>query len=443
MPDDFLEGLIMSVIVPAFVEEKRKFEKDMDHESKVICCYCMQILCDSSSNNLVIQSLLTADIINMLRDCSLVPVMSINSCIILRHGLEYLLDKPDENLQKIKTILFSNIHYLISELLEIYHQIGLPKISFHTHNSESVPKNSDACDFEILDEHIVMIKENLSNLDVLFLSSVHWNILCDLIVKYQPFKSDFVANICNNFNEDILFSIGYHAVNTILLKRDITPNTAVSDTGKKRENNQQLNVYTRCDYLTPILNEQYDINYDFNISRSYKLFEICQNFLDKLLSEVCVDEEMSYCMIYSTSRDKNFKFKALSIHRDNFLSENILDTPAQQHFDNKDQKDDFLHSYHHWFQQFRDMSVGVFESRNLRDTITKIVNHFIHPEDELRELYRLSAIKEVTEKIGIKYLSSIAKSCFEICFRLTENQKLCEYFCAFYSCEKFLAHFFE
>lgn len=426
MRDTFLQDFVSTVIVPTFFKEKLKFDTDADDlNAKIICSLCLQILHESSKNYGVANILLlTPNMINHLRDCTLVPVLSINSCVTFRHILDYLISNDDwENMNKIKTIIFSNIHYLITELLNIYDQLSLSKISFHKDN-DGVPIAADGCcEFEILDERIVMIKENLSNLDVLFLSSVHWNILCDLIVKHHSFKSDFLANICNNFNEDILFSIGYHAINTILLKRDITlgsdRNTAISEQGTMCHNNEfsQQNVFTRCDYLTPILYSQYDINYEFIISRSYKLFEICQNFIDKLQSE-------SPCMIYSIARDKDVRFKIACIHRDNFFPECLIKTVPYDRPNIDNGKE--IYAYQHWFHQFKELSIGVFEHANLKDTITKIVNRFFHPEDELREMHRLAMIREMTSKLGVKYLCSIAKSCFEICLRVAENVKLCK-----------------
>jgi len=429
MPKHFLKDLMVNIIVPAFKNEKRKFFMDPDNnrESMDICCFCLQLINESVTIQTIMSDILTEELIYDLKDCTLVPAMSITSCMILRHGLEYLANKVNDKTdfsQKIKSILFTNTHSLISELLDIYNEIGLPKISYQ---SEPKASTSDACGFEIVDEHNLLIRENLSKMDILFLSSVHWNILCDLIAKHRSFKADFLANICNNFNEDILFSIAYHAINTTLLRRDISTNvisTAVNNCQNDENNNLEVN--SRCDYLTPvIIINEYDINYDFIISRSYKLFEICQKFIDKLQADVC--DENPLCMVYSTARDKNVMFKIAAIHRDNFLSESALEDALKNHcpLDIKDHKDNDIYSYQHWFHQFK-ASIGVFESKNFRDAITKFVNRFIRPEDELEEIYRLNAIKEITNTIGIKYLSSIAKSCFEICFRLWKNQKHCK-----------------
>ncbi|KAL7034576.1 hypothetical protein ACKWTF_008011 [Chironomus riparius] len=423
MPKHFLKDFIVDIIVPAFKKVKRKYFNDPDNnqELKDICCFCLQLM---NENALITVGTLSEDLIYDLGDCSLVPAMSIYSCMISRHGLEYLVNRVDkaDSARKIKSVLFINTHSLISELLDIYNEIGLPKITFQ---SEPKASTSDSCGFEIVDEHNLLIRANLSKLDVLFLSSVHWNILCDLIAKHRTFKADFLANICNNFNEDILFSIAYHAINTILLRRDIAinPLTMTERNCQNDEKSNHLEVNTRCDYLTSVIVNEFDINYDFIISRSYKLFEICQKFSDKLQSES--RKENPFCMTYNTARDKNNMFFTASIHRDNFLSENALEDAQKNQFalDIKDHKDNDIYSYQHWFHQFL-TSIGDFESKNVRDKITKFVNRFIRPEDELREIYRLNAIKEITNNIGTKYLSSIAKSCFEICFRLWRNQKL-------------------
>lgn len=420
MPKEFLKELIVNIIVPVFRDAKLKFFSDQDNnqEFKEICCFCLQLM---NGNADIMVEAFSEDIIYELGNCTLIPSMSIYSCMILRNGFEYFVttvDKADLS-QKIKSVLFTNTHSLISELLDIYNEIGLSKISFQV---EPKPSTSDACGFEIVDEHNLLIRENLSKLDVLFLSSVHWNIICDLIAKHRSFKADFLANLCNNFNEDILFSIAYHAINTILLRRDIAIKPIIIK--EKKQNNHELEVNTRCDYLTPLNVNEYDINYDLIISGSYKLFEICQNFSDKLQSES--RKENPFCMTYNTARDKNVMFYITSIHRDNFLSENaIFDAQNNQKcvLDKKDHKDSDIYTYQQWFHQFF-TSIGDFESKNVRDVITKFVNRFIHPEDELQEIYRLNAIKEVTNNIGTKYLSSIARSCFEICFRLWRNQKL-------------------
>ncbi|XP_070492270.1 lysosomal-trafficking regulator [Chironomus tepperi] len=424
MPKHFLRDFIVDIIVPRFKDAKSKFFSDPDNNQyfKDICCFCLQLM---NENAAIVIEALSDDIISDLGDCSLVPAFSIYSSMILRHGLEYFynIDEKADLLQKIKSVLFTNTHSLISELLDIYNQVGLPKI---TYQCEPKASTSDACEFEIVDEHNLLIRENLSKLDVLFLSSVHWNILSDLVAKHRSFKADFLANICNNFNEDILFSIAYHAINTILLRRDIAINPTITDR-KKCQNDDKSNhleVNTRCDYLTPVIVNEYDINYDFIISRSYKLFEICQNFSDKLQSES--RKENPFCMTYNTARDKKVIFNTKSIHRDNFLSENALEDAqkTQRALDIKDHKDNDIYSYQHWFHQLL-TNFGEFESKNVREAITKFVYRFIHPEDELQEIYRLNAIREISNSIGTKYLSSIAKSCFDVCFRLWRNQKLC------------------
>lgn len=416
MPNDFLKKFILIVILPTFKEAKQTFLKDPENNqcSKLIAKYCLQLLNESTRCGSIVEYLMTDDMIVHLKDCSLIPMMSTYSCLLLQCGIDNFKEETEIYLQ-VKAVLFSNIRYLINEIIDIYDQAGLQ------HDDKDLSKKSNE-NFEILDENIVAIKENLTNLDVILLNAVHWKCFYDLITKHLSFRSDFVANICNNFNGNILFTIAHHALGAILSKIDVAATPSINSIFEQNNGNCNylINYFERCDYLSPIIVNKYDINYDLIMSRSYKLFEICQKFTDKLNNDS--GDENSFRHLFNIAKnDKKPAFKIATIHRDNFLTDN-MDEYVNKLCAEEQSENVFINQ---WMDSFK-IGVGIFEGKTLRDVFAKIVNRFVHPEDELRDIYRTNTIKEITGNCGIKYFSFIARNCFDICFRLSDdhNNKL-------------------
>jgi hypothetical protein len=426
MSTDFHKQIITSVVIPTFVREKKMYLSDPGSKltSRLIAHNMLQILCDSAKNySSIAEEVLTKEIINHLKDCTLVPRMSANACMVLRYGLE---GDNVEITQQIKAILFANIHYLIAEITEIYDQVGLPKSILSDSNMKTKTETSD---FEVLDEQVVAVKESLSNMDVLLLNTIHWIILDDLVMTQPSFQSDFVANICNNFNENVLFTIAHHALNTILLKKESSCVGKEPKKFVKNEPEETTNFYERCEFAKAIIIAGYDINFDLIISRSYKLFEICQKFSDKLCVGTEGDEPNSFIMIYSTRRDKRATFKIATIHRDNFLTDNVDEHLIKMMNAGLEEQNENLSSFHHlgsWLHTFK-TGIGMLESKNIREAFVKIVNRFFRADEELKAIYRINTIREITGNYGLKYLSYIARNCFDLCLRLSDNSKFSEY----------------
>lgn len=423
MSNEFRTEFIFEVIVMIFEEEKEKYLSDTDayQESRLKATICLRIITENSNNRDFLKKFLTLDRINHLRDCSLIPAMSMSSCVILSNGLKLFDDQNVIN--QIKSIFFSNILYLIHELIAIYDQIDLPRdlpLSRHDSgiSSSKLTANStgDASDFEVLDQQTVVVKENLSNLDVLLLNMVHWNILSELIVKFPLFQAEFIANIHNNFHKNILFTIAYHALNAMLLKKE-TSFAKITKNSQQTRDEQEIDLskhLNRENIHVSIICVGYDLNYERVITRSFKLFEICQPFGDKLQKEY---EEHSSCMLYRLRRD-NVKFINLAVHRDNFLPDSLSDVLRHQSTD----------SYHHQQHWLNFNSLGTFfETKTIREAISKVLNHFMRTDDELKVIHRFNTIKEITEKFGLKYLSAIARNCFDISFRLSTSHSISEY----------------
>ena len=402
---DFLQKFLFDVIIPTFKLKKTKFLADPEEnfESKVIVTSCLNIIVESVKKPEIAERFFTTESILDVRDCTLVPVMASNSCQLLKLASESVKSLSSV----INGILFSNALYLIRELMEIYGEIDLPRdILFNSFTSDQ--------DFEILDEKTVAVKEALSNMDLLLLNTIHWNILCDLVTNDVDFQLDFVANIYNNFSGNILFTIAYNALNTILLKKELKP----TKTPVKSEEPPQ-EIFPRCDFLTPVLAplDHKIFSYSKVIDRCYNLHEISQRFL-KILE---ANEE--FALIYRRC-DKPTMFRT-HVYRDVFLSDNENSTRPHRIVD---EEDHFL--FHHgWLNQF---VVGIFEGKAIRERILQVadfaISRFVRSEDELKAIHRENTVKEITGRCGIKYLSSIARNCFDICWRLSDNISFSEYF---------------
>ena len=419
--NDFLHKLTFDVIVPTFEEEKFKFLKDPERhfESKLIVTSCLTIFNESMKEKSLLHQFFKSDMINHLKDCSLVPAMSSSACQLLKFAIDNIKllgadEDQRENIAKlINGILFSNILYLTHELMVIYGEIGLPKnipIASNKYMSDRALDKSaeEISDFEILDEKIVVVKEPQTDMDVLLLNTIHWNIICDLITKDPAFQCDFVDNIYNNFSGNVLFTIAYNALNSILLKKELKNFQLRVISSEPRMNNEDLPaIFTRCEFLTPVIVSDYDFNYERKLERFYHYYEISETFLDKLR------KIQEHSLIYRPKRDKNIKVCAL-VHKDVFLADNVTDNPTRK----QQIAEDHFYFYHNWLNQ---IWIGIFEGKAIRDRFIKIVNRFVRTEEELEAIHRVNTIKEITNRLGIKYLSSIARNCFDICWRLSDN----------------------
>lgn len=407
MEKDFLVDFIFNVIVPIFEENKKKYLMDVENnqDSRLIASICLKIITENCNDEILLR-LLTSERINHIKDCTLIPAMSLNACIILSNGMNLM-----EHQETIKSLLFANILYLIREINSIYDQI---------HGND---KNN--AEFEILDQQMVIVKENLTDLDILLLNAVHWSIVNDLIAKIPTIKSELIANIRTSFHKNILFMIAYKALNTILLKRNIYNSNIKIQQKIRNDEEIDLSKQLLTDYQRPnnpisIICIDYDLNYEQLIRKSFDSFEISRKFSDKLRNEV-KGEEFKSCHLYRLDRQKKQRgdkemFTNLTIHRDNFLPET---------FSTEYKPTSHESSYHHsqyWISTLRVSAAFYDSSRSIRDAFVKILNRFIGPEEELKEMHRKNLIRELTGKFGIKYLSSIARNCFDISFRLSSHK---------------------
>lgn len=418
---EFLHKFTFDVIVPTFEAEKIKFLRNPEQhfESKLIVASCLTIFNESVKENSLLTQFFTVDTINHLKDCSLVPSMASNACQLLKLAADNIKllgadEDQRENIAKlINGILFSNILFLTHELMGIYGEIGLPKNIPITSSQEAAEKALDrnvdeTSDFEILDEKTVAVKEAQSDMDVLLLNTIHWNIICDLITKDPAFQHAFVENIYNNFSGNVLFTIAYNALNSILLKKELKNFQLRVNSPEPTMNSEDLPaIFERCEFLTPAIVTNYDVNYEAELERFYQLYEISESFLDKLR------KIQEFSLIYRTKRDKNVKVRAL-VHKNVFLSDNVSDNPSRR----QQIAEDHFYFYHNWLNQ---IWIGIFEGKAIRDRFIRIVNRFVRTEEELKAIYRVNTIKEITGRCGVKYLSSIARNCFDICWRLSDN----------------------
>lgn len=418
---DFLHKFVFDIIVPAFEIHKAKFFADPEKnlESKLIVNSCLNILNESMREESIIAQFFTAKMIHQIKDCSLIPAMATDACQLIKHAIDNIkLLGADENQRDniakfINSILFSNVLYLIRELMEIYGQIDLPKDVPLVRSQDKTKDGSAEDDFEILDEKIVGVKEALTDMDILLLNTIHWNILCDLITKDPAFQHDFVANIYNNFNGNILFTIAYNALNSILLKKELKSFQLSVISPEPRMISEELPVlFERCEFLRSVIVTSYEQNYGKVIENSYLTYEISKSFLDILKRSK--QEDLS--VIYRLHRDNATKYHA-AVPKDVFLTDNASDDPQRKQQIANDEEDHFFF-YHNWLNQ---IWIGIFEGKAIRDRFIKIVNRFAKGEEELKAIHRANCIKEITSRCGIKYLSAIARNCFDICWRLSDN----------------------
>ncbi|CRK97431.1 CLUMA_CG010820, isoform A [Clunio marinus] len=430
MNKDFLQKFIFNVIVPTFEEEKRKYLRNPDEqfESKVIIGSCLRIINEGVKEEKILMQFFNADVIHHLKECTLIPVLSGTACQLLKIAFENIKflgvneGHREKISQSINNIFFSNVLYLIREMMDIYGRIDLPKdipLSDSITESDKTSDKSanDAADFEILDERTVAIKEPLTNLDVLLLNTIHWNILCDLMSKDSSFQREFIANIYNNFNGNILFTIAYNALNSILLKKELKKLIFAPE--PKTINEEELHVlFKRCNSLIPVMVQCYDVNYQHVIERSYQLHEISESFLEKMKRRARDDD--NHCLIFRRrcGSDNDFKFRVY-VHKDVFLTDNVIEN-SLKHEQISVVDDHFNNFYHSWLNT---RWTEIFHRKAIRSRFLDILNKFVKSEEEkeLEAIYRKNIIEEITGKCGIKYLSSIARNCFDICWRLSDN----------------------
>lgn len=417
----FLHKFVFDVIVPIFETQKVKFFNDPEEnsEAKIITTNCLTILNESMREESIVVQFFSIKMIHYIRDCSLNPAMATHSCQLIKHAIDNIkLLGSDENQRDniakfINNILFSNVLYLIRELMEIYGQMNLPKDVPLMTVQDSSDKLAEEGDFEILDEKTVAVKEALTDMDVLLLSTIHWNILCDLITKDPAFQHDFVANIYNNFSGNILFTIAYNALNSILLKKELKTFqlSVISERGGMISEELPA-LFERCEFLQPVLVTSFVQNYQKVIKDASLTYEITKSFLDALKKTKQEDSSL----IYRLRRDNATKFH-VPVPKEVFLTDNVSDDPRRKKLIANDAEENFFF-YHNWLNQ---IWIGIFEGKAIRDRFLKIVNKFARGEEELKAIHRANIIREITSRYGIKYLSSIARNCFDICWRLSDN----------------------
>lgn len=421
-PSEFINKLIFEIVCPCFAKQMKIFQSDPVNEknSKSAINICLQIIIECIKDEDVITKFYNDRIIQHLKDISLIPSMAGNVCQLFKIAIENAkligeMHHRDAMVFTIKQVLFSNMMYLIHELVEIYTNIGLPRNVSLDDSIEFIDENTG---FEILDETATTINEELSHQDILLLNTFYWNIICDLIASDSSFQIEFVESIYNNFNGNILFTIAYNALNSILLKKDVkeTPKRVVSPEPPLNQTTQPKYdvLESRLTYSAIISMNHSEMNFEQIMERYYQFYERNTNFVDTLYAPD--DDDDVPCVLYKLQHDKDIKFRTL-VHRDNFLRDYIDDDDEQTKItQHEDPSRDTL--YHRLLDNIR---VVIVQTKVFEDRFAKLISRFIRQDQELKQLYRQSVLKEITSSCGIKYLSSIARNCFDICWRLSDN----------------------
>lgn len=406
-----LREFVMKVIAPTFEREKTLLLADVEKfsESKAVVVTCTSILNDSMREDSIVPRFFNIRSINHLKDCSLMPSCASSVCQLLKHALDkgklIVGNQREETIKLINSTLFANVLYLTRELMFIYEQIDLPKtVPLSDSYSSSERALADTSDFEILDEQTVAVKEALSDMDILLLNTVHWNILCDLIINDPAFQQDFIANIYNNFSGNILFTIAYNALSTIVMRKELKKDRyqlSFAAPVPRMSSDELPVIFERCSYRTPVIASKYDASYQQIVQRRYHLHEIQRSFLERLIRQ---GQRVS---TYRMHGDNDATFCTVQ-HKDFFLPDNVTENSSRQQQIAGDKT--------FWF---RDMWLGSFEAKTIRDYLARMVGQFRQNQEELR--VRTSIINEITGEGGVRCLSSIARNCFDICWRLSDT----------------------
>lgn len=415
-PLQYLIRVQNDIILPIFKHAKRKLlENPMEnYDVKTVLTYCLNIFATSMRDTKMVTSFFTEENVLHLKDCSMIPVVCRTVCQLIKISIENEKLLSEELSQMIKQILFSNISYLIDELRCLYGQINLKKtISAITEFNQDDTEN----EFEILDEAAVTVKENLTNNNILLLNSLYWNMISDLIAEYKPFQEDFVENIYNNFNDNVLFTIVYNCLNSILLTNEITSESETSRNLKSPEpslNYEEvtlLNSFRDNKHHSSVLIECYDLNYDNVLELIYKFHEKNSSFVKILQNE----DETTRCLVFRVNRGKYSNFLNL-VHRDNFQSDLEIDLSdiAQDPIENLYRK--IVNNFN-------------IDRKFIGEKFTDLFNKFVkQKEDYNNSLNRQLTIQEITSPVCIGYLSIIARNCFDVLWKISDNINFSEYY---------------
>ena len=415
-PYQYLIRVQNDVILPIFKHAKRKLLENPteNYDAKTVLTYCLNIFATSMRDTKMVASFFTEENILHLKDCSMIPVVCRTVCQLIKIAIENEKLLSEELSQMIKQILFSNISYLIDELRCLYSQIHLKKtISAITEFNLDDTEN----EFEILDEATVTVKENLTNNNILLLNSLYWNMISDLIAEYKPFQEDFVQNIYNNFNDNVLFTIVFNCLNSILLTNEITSESETLRNLKSAEptlNYEEvtiLNSFRDNKYHSSVLIDSYDLNYDNVLELIYKFHEKNSSFVKILQSE----EKATLCPVFRINRGKYSNFLKL-VHRDNFQSDLQIDLSdiAQDPIENLYQK--IVNNFN-------------IDRKFIGEKFTDLFNKFVkQKEDYNNSLNRQLTIQEITNPVCIEYLSIIARNCFDVLWKISDNINFSEYY---------------
>lgn len=418
-PYQYLIRIQNDVILPIFKHAKRKLLENPEnptenYDAKTVLTYCLNIFATSMRDTMMVTSFFTVENILHLKDCSMIPVVCRTVCQLIKVSIENEKLLSEELSQMIKQILFSNISYLIDELRCLYGQIHLTKnISAITEFNLDDTEN----EFEILDEATVTVKENLTNSNILLLNSLYWNMISDLIAEYKPFQEDFVENIYNNFNDNVLFTIVYNCLNSILLTNEITSesdtprNSKSPDPTLNYEEVTLVNSFRDNKYHSSVLIDCYDLNYDNVLELIYKFHEKNSSFVKILQSE----DETTRCLVFRINRGKYSNFLNL-VHRDNFQSDLQIDLSdiAQDPIENLYRK--IVNNFN-------------IDRKFIGEKFTDLFNKFVtQKEDYDNSLNRQLTIQEITNPVCIEYLSIIARNCFDVLWKISDNINFSEYY---------------
>lgn len=414
-PYQYLIRIQNDVILPIFKSAKRKLLENPteNHDAKNVLTYCLNIFATSMRDTKMVTSFFTEENILHLKDCSMIPVVCRTVCQLMKISIENEKLLSEELSEMIKQILFSNISYLIDELRCLYGQINLKKtISAITEFNQDDAEN----EFEILDEATVTVKENLTNNNILLLNSLYWNMISDLIAEYKPFQEDFVENIYNNFNDNVLFTIVYNCLNSILLTNEITSESETSRNSKSPEpilNYEEVTLFNSFrdnKHHSSVLINCYDLNYDNVLELIYKFHEKNSSFVKILQSE----DETTRCLVFRVNRGKYSNFLNL-VHRDNFQSDLQIDLSdiAQDPIENLYRK--IVNNFN-------------IDRKFIGEKFTDLFNKFVkQKEDYNNSLNRQLTIQEITSPVCIEYLSIIARNCFDVLWKISDNINFSEY----------------
>lgn len=427
--ESYIENFLKDLIIP-------RFQTSLESDPPImrISADYFTIIVDCMDKITFTPNLFNEKMMKNIRECSLIPIMSANALHLVASSLEKITVTKYQNLEELdlhknslRLILFSNGLFLLKELVKIYDQLDLPKNVPLDAPSQST-SGLDNCDFEILDEKYVSLKEALSDIDIIFLNAIHWKVISSLIAQDASFRREFVTTINNNFSGDILFTIAFNAMNTITMKM-VQPSMISSLASNKdlTELDDDLPnsiLLLRNEHLRPILLTEETLTFERANEDYQNFYEITESFHKKL-------KKRDTNHIYRIDNSCCATFRT-AVHRDIFLGDHVLghianhQNEADSHIDDSNNRST-VNFPHEWLTDLGSIWSEIRPS-SWKDRIVQVISkHQIQSEEELKMLHRMNLICEITGCYGLKYFSSIARDCFDICWLLADNASFSEY----------------